>query len=32
MSPRETGSVEVGGVKVRMVGDDTSKLRFKIKN
>ena len=30
MSPRETGSVETGGIKVRMVGDDTSKLRFKI--
>ena len=30
MSPREAGSVEAGGIKVRMVGDDTSKLRFKI--
>ena len=30
MSPREVGGVEAGGIKVRMVGDDTNKLRFKI--
>ena len=32
MSPRETGTVETGGMKVRALGDDTNKLRFKIKN
>ena len=31
MSPRETGIVETGGLKVKVVGDDSSKLRFKIK-
>ena len=31
MSPRETGVVETGGLKVKVVGDDSSRLRFKIK-
>ena len=32
MSPRETSTVEESGVKFKMVGDDSNKLRFKIKN
>lgn len=32
MSPRETGIVETGGMKVKALGDDSNKLRFKIKN
>jgi len=32
MSPRETGTVETGGIKYKVLGDDSSKLRFKIKN
>ena len=32
MSPRETGTVETGGLKVKALGDDSNKLRFKIKN
>ena len=32
MSPRETGTVEAGGLKVKALGDDSNKLRFKIKN
>ena len=32
MSPRETGTVETGGMKVKALGDDSNKLRFKIKN
>ena len=32
MSPRETGTVETGGMKVKALGDDSNRLRFKIKN
>ena len=34
MDPRKSGTtiVDTGGIKVKVLGDDTSKLRFKIKN
>ena len=32
MTPRETGTVDTGGMKVRVLGDNANKLRFKIKN
>jgi len=32
MTSREAGTVETGGVKFKVLGDDSNKLRFKIKN
>ena len=32
MSPRETGTVEEGNLKFKVLGDDSNKLRFKINN
>ena len=33
MNPRQThGTVEAGGVKVRVIGDNSSDFKFKIKN
>ena len=32
MTPRETGTVDTGGMKVKVLGDNANKLRFKIKN
>ena len=33
MDPRQShGTVEAGGIKVRVLGDDSSDFKFKIKN
>ena len=33
MDPRQShGAVEAGGIKVRVLGDDSSSFKFKIKN
>jgi hypothetical protein len=33
MNPRQThGEIEAGGVKVRVLGNDTNDFKFKIKN
>jgi hypothetical protein len=32
MSPRETGTVETGGMKYKVLGDDSNSFKFKLKN